>query len=181
MLYLKCTNQLLIMNHIKYAVTKDVLASKEIRFANYIIDFIVKYALSFGVGILIGLFSELTGNYTFLDILLDEDTGWIFEYVLGFLIVIVYYTTFETLTGRSLAKYITKTKVVLYDGSKPTINEILIRSLSRIIPFEALSFLGENGKGWHDSISKTYVVSVDKFQAKKETIDGLEEIGRIGE
>ena len=85
-------------------------------------------------------------------------------------LLLIYYTTIETLTGRSLGKFITKTKVVIYDGSKPTFNEILVRSLCRLIPLEHFSFLGEDGNGWHDSISKTYVVDIAKFEAKKATL-----------
>jgi len=44
------------------------------------------------------------------------------------------------------------------DGNKPSFGLILGRSLSRIIPFDALSFLGANAIGWHDTISKTRVI-----------------------
>jgi uncharacterized RDD family membrane protein YckC len=50
-----------------------------------------------------------------------------------------------------------------------------------LIPFEQFSFFGEDGKGWHDSISKTYVVDIAKYEAKKATFEGLDEIGKIGE
>ncbi|MEM5566551.1 RDD family protein [Psychroserpens sp. AS72] len=167
------------MNRIKYTVTPDVLASKGIRFANYFIDYIIQIIIGAGFGVVIGVVSELTGNYFLIELFFES--GRLMEFVFGFIILLLYYTTIETLTGRSLAKYITKTKVVLYDGSKPTFNEILVRSLCRIIPFEQFSFLGEDGKGWHDSISKTYVVDIAKFEAKKATFEGLDEIGRIGE
>lgn len=167
------------MNYIKYAVTPDVLASKGIRFANLILDYIVRIIIGGGIGFLIGIISELTGNYSVIELFFES--GRLMEFIFGYIIVLIYYTTIETLTGQSIGKLITKTKVVLYDGSKPTFNEILIRSLCRLIPLEGLSFLGEDGKGWHDSLSKTYVVDIKKFEAKKATVEGLEEIGRIGE
>ncbi|OUS01386.1 hypothetical protein A9Q86_06265 [Flavobacteriales bacterium 33_180_T64] len=168
------------MNHIKYTVTEDVLATKGVRFANLIIDYIIRVILIFIVGILIGIISELTGSYALYDIIIESDSR-IVDYVFAYMILLVYYTTVETLTGRSIGKYITKTKVVLFDGSKPTFNEVLVRTLCRMIPLEGLSFLGDIGKGWHDTMSKTYVVDIEKFEAKKQTIEGLSEIGRIGE
>ncbi|MFT5243176.1 MAG: putative RDD family membrane protein YckC [Glaciecola sp.] len=167
------------MNSIKYTVSPDVLATKGIRFANFILDYIVQLSLGVAIGVVIGVISELTGSYGFIDFFFNS--GRLMEFIFGYIILLIYYTTIETLTGRSLGKYITKTKVVLYDGSKPTFNEILVRSLCRIIPFEHFSFLGEEGKGWHDSISKTYVVDIAKYEAKKATFEGLDEIGKIGE
>nr|WP_321221542.1 RDD family protein [uncultured Psychroserpens sp.] len=167
------------MNRIKYTVTPDVLASKGIRFANFVLDYIVQILIGGAIGFVIGVVSELTGSYGFIDFFFNS--GRLMEFIFGYIILLIYYTTIETLTGRSLGKYITKTKVVLYDGSKPTFNEILVRSLCRLIPFEHFSFLGEEGKGWHDSISKTYVVDVAKFDAKIATFEDLDEIGKIGE
>ncbi|MFD2915110.1 RDD family protein [Psychroserpens luteus] len=168
------------MNQIKYTVTPDVLASKGIRFANFIMDYIAQVVIGIAIVVLIGLISELTGSYGLYELVIESE-GRLSDYIFGAIILIIYYLTIETLTARSLGKYITKTKVVLYDGSKPTFNEILVRSLCRIIPFEQFSFLGEEGKGWHDSISKTYVVDIAKFEAKKAAFDDLDEIGRIGE
>lgn len=168
------------MNQIKYTVTPDVLASKGIRFANFIIDYIAQVVIGIAIGVLIGLISELTGSYGLYELVIESE-GRFSDYIFGAIILIIYYLTIETLTARSLGKYITKTKVVLYDGSKPTFNEILVRTLCRIIPFEQFSFLGEEGKGWHDSISKTYVVDIAKFEAKKAGFEDLDEIGRIGE
>lgn len=168
------------MNQIKYTVTPDVLATKGIRFANYIIDYIVQILAGVAIGVLIGILSELTGNYVLYDLVVETE-GRLADYVFGAIILIIYYIIIETLTGRSVGKFITKTKVVLYDGSKPKFSDILVRTLCRVIPFEAFSFLGQEGKGWHDSISKTHVVDIAKFEAKIATFEGLEEIGKIGE
>nr|WP_321243154.1 RDD family protein [uncultured Psychroserpens sp.] len=168
------------MNQIKYTVTPDVLATKGIRFANYIIDYIVQILAGVAIGVLIGILSELTGNYVLYDLVVETE-GRLADYIFGAIILIIYYIIIETLTGRSVGKFITKTKVVLYDGSKPKFSDILVRTLCRVIPFEAFSFLGTEGKGWHDSISKTHVVDIAKFEAKIATFEGLEEIGRIGE
>jgi len=42
-----------------------------------------------------------------------------------------------------------------------------------------LSFLGDSGRGWHDSISNTYVVDERKFNAKKSNQLELELIGVV--
>ncbi|SDR68717.1 Uncharacterized membrane protein YckC, RDD family [Formosa sp. Hel1_31_208] len=168
------------MNTIEHTVTKDVLSSKSIRFLNYIIDYVIQIAIGMLIGFVIGIMAELTGDYTLADTFLYSESRLV-DFAFGYFVLMIYYTTIETFTGRSIGKYITNTKVVCYDGSKPKFKDILVRSLCRIIPFEQFSFLGEDGKGWHDSISKTYVVDVKKYNAKKETLEGLEEIGRIGE
>lgn len=168
------------MNHTEYQVTQEVLATKGIRFANFIIDYILQIAIGAGIGVIVVLFSEVTGNYTISDYIMYSDSFWV-DLFFGYFILLLYYTTIETLTGRSIGKFITNTKVVLADGSKPSFNEILVRSLCRIIPFEAFSFLGEDGKGWHDSLSKTFVVDIKKFEEKKKTAEELNDIGRIGE
>jgi uncharacterized RDD family membrane protein YckC len=58
--------------------------------------------------------------------------------------------------GRSVGKFITKTKVVDEDGYTPSTGTLITRNLCRAIPFNAISHLF--GRGWHDSLSKTYVV-----------------------
>lgn len=161
-------------------ITKDVLASKWLRLANFILDYIVIIIFSAMIGVVIGLYSELTGNYDLYNLIVLNDSVLV-DYAFTISIWLVYYTTMETLTERSLAKFITKTKVVLQDGSKPTFSKIFVRTLCRFIPFEAFSFIGEDAYGWHDSISKTYVVNINKYEAHKATLEGLEEIGRIGD
>jgi len=41
---------------------------------------------------------------------------------------------------------------------QPELSTILVRSLCRAVPFDALSFLFKDTGGWHDEWSKTYVV-----------------------
>jgi uncharacterized RDD family membrane protein YckC len=68
-----------------------------------------------------------------------------------------YYFTCEYFFGRTVAKILTNCYVATEYNEKPTFLAILIRTLCRYIPFEYFSFLG-TGVGWHDKISKTYVV-----------------------
>lgn len=84
------------------------------------------------------------------------------------LLFVMYYLIFETLFQRTPAKFITGTKVVNFDGTKPTLFTILKRTLIRIfIPFEALSFLGEKVYGWHDRWSGTYVIRAKRFESRE--------------
>lgn len=168
------------MNQNTYTVTLDVLASKNIRFVNFIIDYIVQIVLLFGISIVINVFSELTGHHILQNVFIDNENS-LFDLLSGYIILILYYLTIETLTGTSLGKFITQTKIVRHDGSKPEFTDILKRTLSRLIPFEHLSFIGKESTGWHDSISKTHVVNISKFEAKIASFDGLNEIGKIGE
>jgi uncharacterized RDD family membrane protein YckC len=46
-----------------------------------------------------------------------------------------------------------------------------------MIPFEAFSFLGDEGRGWHDSLAKTVVVDVKKYNEIVELQNSLSEIG----
>lgn len=80
------------------------------------------------------------------------------ELMLGMLAALVYYIGMEGLFGRTLGKLITGTRVVDSRGERASIGQVVGRTFARFIPFEAFSFLGETGRGWHDSMSNTYVV-----------------------
>ncbi|TXD81909.1 RDD family protein [Subsaximicrobium wynnwilliamsii] len=168
------------MNSRSITITTDLLASKGKRFGNFIVDYIIQMIIGAGIGVVIALMAELTGDYALYDIVVESESR-LMDYVFGFGILFVYYVIIESLTSKSIGKYITQTKVVLEDGSKPGFSDILLRTLCRLIPFEQFSFLGTDGKGWHDSLSKTYVVDEKKYEAKKDTVIGLEEIGRAVE
>src|SRR5262249_16412337 len=74
----------------------------------------------------------------------------------GSVVVFSYYTFFEGIWARTPGKFIFGTVVVNEVGGKPSIGQVLGRTASRFIPFEALSCFGE--RGWHDSLPKTPVV-----------------------
>jgi uncharacterized RDD family membrane protein YckC len=136
---------------------KQKMASQGKRFANYILDFIFLLAFSFIFGIILGVILLNISPSSLQSI--DEDNK-LLNYSLNILAGIIYYSTLEVLTGRTIAKYITGTKVVTLTGEKPDYRTILIRTICRYIPFNAFSFLGSDGSGWHDKISKTRVINV---------------------
>ena len=79
----------------------------------------------------------------------------------------VFFTTYYIIMeyvfkGKTFGKLLTKTRAVTEYGERMDLGTIMVRSLCRLIPFEAFSFLGEEGtKGWHDTISKTKVIYDD--------------------
>ena len=133
------------------------IASKEKRFVNSLIDTLCYYIIVVIFGILLGItFAILAPQYLYV---FDENHPGL-EYLVAFCIYSFYYITMETLTGRTVGKLITKTKVVDSNGNIPSFKAILIRTLCRFIPFDAFSYLGNDSSGWHDKFSKTMVVKV---------------------
>lgn len=144
-----------------YGVAHSVrakVADKGKRFTNYLIDQLFVLGFGFIIGAVLGLA---------LAVFAPEHLGFfnegnrLFDYGLGICITLLYYSFFEGFTGRSLGKFITKTKVVTEDGERPNFGTIFVRSLCRNIPFNALSFLSSDAVGWHDQFSKTRVVEMD--------------------
>jgi len=167
------------MNDFNSHVTSKDYASKAKRFANYIIDVLVFYVAIFVISIVVTLVMSFTGGDVdgFVDA--ADNVNPLLDRLLSMIMYAIYFMVVEgVLRGRSIGKYITKTKVVLKDGSTPTINETVIRSLCRIIPFEAFSFLGDEGKGWHDTLSKTFVVDIEKFETNRNVSSSIEQIGK---
>lgn len=131
-------------------------ASQGKRFVNYILDLLSLYIFSYIYGIVLGIIIAII-DPELLSIF--EEGNLLLQYFIGFVFAMIYFTSFEAATGRTLAKFITKTKVVDKNGKKPGFNTILIRSLCRFIPFEAFSFLGSEASGWHDTLSDTRVIN----------------------
>lgn len=162
-----------------FYITDDLLASTGQRFLNYIIDRLVVYALIFILAAGVGIIANLIGAYEFLNSMANISA--LAEYGIYFALMITYYTLFEGYTSRSVGKYITKTIVVNEDGSKPDVGDIFKRTLCRLIPFDAFSYLGSDARGWHDTIPDLYVVKKEDFENKKELFYSFDEIGKSAE
>lgn len=163
------------MNNSNIVVSEDLLASKNNRFINHLIDLIPQYAIMYGISYMFLYIGDFTENYYLLDYWngLNRFEDLVYSYTL----LLLYFFLMESTTSRSLGKYVTKTMVISHSGDKPSQQQIFIRTLCRMIPFDGLSFLGTNGRGWHDSMSKTYVVDVDKFNARMHASNSLDQIG----
>lgn len=93
------------------------------------------------------------------------------EYILiSVCILLAYYFILELLFSQTLGKLILGLQVVGEDGKKPSVMAILKRTIFRLIPFDALSFLfggwddGELTGSWHDRLSRTYVAERAKIK-----------------
>lgn len=77
------------------------------------------------------------------------------------ILVLLYYVPQEAASGRTLGKLLARTKAVRDDGSPLSFGRAVVRSVCRLIPFEALSVFGGHGRPrmWHDSLAGTVVVS----------------------
>ena len=136
------------------------LAGKGKRFANKILDTL--FALVW-IGVVFALggmvVSATIGLARFAEGVMENKATFYAAYVLLFLFSYwLYFFISESLTGRTLAKALTKTRVVTAERGPPTAGSIALRSLCRMIPFEQLSFLGGTSIGWHDKFSNTRVV-----------------------
>ncbi len=157
-------------------ITNVMLASSGQRLGNYFLDMII-YNMINVIPVAIGwVLYYFLGEEELIFWL--EDINPIADFLISYVIVVIYYTVLESLTGRSVAKYITNTKVLMADGSTPTSSDIFKRSLCRLIPFDQLSFLGTIPRGWHDTISKTVVVDLKKYNQELEMQDSINEIGQ---
>ncbi|HEX5049047.1 MAG TPA: RDD family protein [Gammaproteobacteria bacterium] len=123
-------------------------ASRLRRFVNQVIDAIGYLILSMLIGVVMA----------FVYPAFIESSSALGDYAFGYSVLTLYYVGFEAFLGRTLGKLVTGTRVVTEDGEEPTFLQILGRTLARFIPFEAFSFFGREGRGWHDRMSHTRVV-----------------------
>lgn len=141
------------------AVTPDEVVeihtpvSRWLRLANFVIDYI---AMIFAVGLVFFIVGMVVGEegITGLDSALES----IPDIVFGVVMFLVYYLPLEALTGRTVGKLVTGTKIVTEEGGKPSFGQVLGRTLSRLVPFEPFSIFRREGRGWHDTWPGIYVV-----------------------
>ncbi|MBF9220079.1 RDD family protein [Hymenobacter ruricola] len=126
------------------------------RLGNYLIDVASYYFFFIVLCLVLGVVIGLTGH-TELQRYAEGPASTLAVFALMFL----YFFVLEVSTGRTIGKLITRTRVVMQDGSELTTKAILLRTLCRLIPFDAFSFLGGDS-GWHDTLSKTRVVQIPR-------------------
>lgn len=156
------------MENKKFTVTDDLLASKGQRLINFIIDLVVQYVVWISVGTTIAIFADVANSFYLKNWI--SNMGAVERGLSFVIIVVLYYYLTELYFSRTIAKFLTQTFVIMKDGSKPNYRTILKRTLCRLIPFEAFSFLGGIAGGWHDSMSQTYVVKKVEFEKKKRIV-----------
>lgn len=84
-------------------------------------------------------------------------------------IPLLFYCVFESTTGRTPGKFITRSVVINEYGETPDLITTLFRTALRYIPFEMFSFF-YNDRGWHDRWSATFVVSIKEKNHLKELL-----------
>lgn len=159
-----------------YYITEEIYATNGQRFANFLIDYVLQIIIVIFGFATASILIDLIFGTTFSETI--SESSRVADYLWGILALLIYYGFSEVLLGRSIAKYITKTVVVDENGNPPEKRKLLLRTICRCIPFDAFSFLGTPCRGWHDSISDTYVVQKELLQHNKETHYSFEEIGK---
>lgn len=156
-------------------VEKNLYRFKEVnfvtgwaRFGHYLLDRIFYLIGESIFGVMLGVVLALTGTSDWI-----EGPGELIITLFGYLVLYpCYYLILEGSTQSSLGKMILGRVVIDEYGDKPNFKQILARSYSRIVPFEAFSCLGNTG--WHDNWSKTYVI-------RKKDLEDLKVLARLQE
>ncbi len=142
--------------------TELTFASQGKRLANYLIDIICAYFCMFFVAsLLLGVGSSNEST----TLLHEPESSSGLESLFTLLTFSLYYFLTETLMkGRTIGKLITGTRAITSKHEYLTAGDALKRTLCRLIPFDALSFLISSGYGWHDKWTDTMVVDEKGFQ-----------------
>ena len=132
-----------------------VQASAGKRLVNYIIDIIFFCVLAVIVNIVIVMI-----NPARIDSLNQEnaDTDLVENLVILFFMILYWFGSEAIFKGKTLGKLMTGTRAVNEDGSNISVKAAFFRSLSRAVPFEAFSALGNPSYPWHDRWAKSYVI-----------------------
>jgi uncharacterized RDD family membrane protein YckC len=158
-------------------ITLAVQASYNLRIINYIIDtisyFIICLFLLFLSGVAYRLFDSE-------ELLLSFEAGvtTLKGFFSWFAVWLFYYFFMEATFQKTIGKFVTGTKVVTKNGSKPDFIKVLIRTLIRAVPLGFLS-MNENRLGifWRDIASGTYVIDTKKYKEALELRSSFEQIG----
>lgn len=129
------------------------------RFANYLIDVILFYALFFIVGIVLAIVSPST-----IEDLDNQSAGF---NLLDRLISLIFYALYMGIVeavfkGKSLGKLITGTRAVNMDGTKISFATAFARGASRAVPFCVFSAFGTPCNPWQDKWTNTMVIDEKK-------------------
>jgi uncharacterized RDD family membrane protein YckC len=123
------------------------------RFGHWLLDYVFRLIFELAIGVVLGIILALTDNIE----LLEDPSIDTYNKLLSWLIFQpLYYFIFEFAMQASPAKAILGRIVVDEYGNKPTTKQIFLRSISRVVPFEAFSCLST--LGWHDTWSNTFVL-----------------------
>jgi uncharacterized RDD family membrane protein YckC len=131
----------------------SILASRGARLSNWLTDGIFIHAFT---GLFCAFIAPRIGILAHLG---DSRIGGP-EIITWMIISISYRTLFEGLTGYTIGKICSCTKVADAKGNNPSLAKAFVRSLCRYIPLDPLSLFGKTPIAWHDSISGTRVIKL---------------------
>ena len=136
-----------------------VQASSGKRLANYLIDLVVFYVLVFLIAMAIAFFNIQTAD--------NDDTSFSSNGLIDRIIFLLLYGMYMFLVealfnGKTFGKLITGTRAVKEDGTALTLKSAFLRGISRAVPFDNFSALGNPSYPWHDKWSDTYVIDERK-------------------
>ena len=96
---------------------------------------------------------------------------------MGIIILIypLYFILTEYYFQQTLGKKITKTKVVDVYGKRPSLKQIVLRTLIRALSYDGITFLVRD-RGWHDTWTKTYVLSIEEIEEIEELLQDEENL-----
>jgi len=162
----------------KYLIVVDRhKASTGTRFLNYFLDRIFIQFIFYTFFFAFTLFYTIVFGEVIYEEDLDNDTSVAISIIISYFFVYFSYFFFmEYYLGKTVAKYITGTKVISIDGNPPTPLQIVGRIFYRMVPFNSLSFFGENG--WHDKWSETRVINIKNYQAEIQAKREIEALGK---
>lgn len=165
---------LMVVLYVSYRVLKLIKSEKEIdviitenktivtdtgkwqRFFHWVVDLAVMSLVVIPVIISLGYWLADSGILDGNETLQKFFRGRWSLYTIIFIFILIYYPISEILFGSSPGKFLTESRVVNSKAESPNSSTIFLRTLCRNIPFDALSFFSK--RGWHDSLSETYVV-----------------------
>ncbi len=90
------------------------------------------------------------------DLLHDSEFIWSVALVIYF----IYYLFLEGVFGRTIGKFLNKTKLLTENQDKPKMKSIIIRAIVRLIPLQFITILTPMNRTLHDRLSNTWVVRV---------------------
>ena len=117
------------------------------RFIHFIVDTIAFIVVMMIFAFILGLFINPT----------DQSLMTILGYLMLAASFFGYYVFMETKYQKTIGKFITKTKVVNKNGTRPEVGDIVRRTFCRLIPFDRISFLFTKN-GFHDRLSDTTII-----------------------
>jgi uncharacterized RDD family membrane protein YckC len=117
------------------------------RFIHFIVDTIAFVILTMIFAFVLGLFINPT----------DQSLMTLMGYLMLAAGFFGYYVFMETRFQKTIGKFITKTKVVNKNGTRPEVGDIVRRTFCRLIPFDRVSFLF-TPNGFHDRLSDTTII-----------------------